>query len=257
MPFSTDEVERYARHLVLAEIGGPGQQRLRAATVLIVGAGGVGGPAALYLAAAGVGTLRLIDGDTVALSNLQRQILFDTTDLGRPKVEVAADRLKALNPHVQIEALAQPLTTANAAAVIAGADVVVDGTDDFAVRHAVNAACVDAGVPLVSGALGRWSGQVGVFSGAPCYRCLVAEIPPEAETCARVGVVGALAGVIGAMAALEAIKLVTGAGAPLTGRLLLYDGLSAVGRTVKVTADPACPVCGNPPPSGEVSRGEA
>ncbi|MDP3405163.1 MAG: molybdopterin-synthase adenylyltransferase MoeB [Brevundimonas sp.] len=257
MSFSPDEVERYARHLVLGEIGGPGQQRLKAATVLIVGAGGVGSPAALYLAAAGVGTLRLIDGDTVALSNLQRQILFDSTDLGRPKVEVAADRLTALNPHVQVEALAQPLTPANAAGIIAGADVVVDGTDDFVVRHAVNAACMDAGVPLVSGALGRWSGQVGVFNGGPCYRCLVPESPPDAETCARVGVIGALAGVIGAMAALETIKLITGAGEPLTGRLLLYDGLSATSRTVTLTADPACPVCGNPPPSGEVVRSEA
>lgn len=249
MSFSPDEVERYARHLVLSDIGGPGQQKLKAATVVVIGAGGVGGPAALYLAAAGVGTIRLVDGDTVALSNLQRQILFDTTDLGRPKVEVAAGRLRALNPHLQIEAVAGALTPTNAAGVIAGADVVLDGTDDFATRHAVNAACFAAGVPLVSGALGRWSGQIGVFTGSPCYRCLVSEIPPEAETCARVGVVGALAGVIGAMAALETIKLITGAGEPLTGRLMLYDGLSATSRTVAVTADPACTVCGNPLPS--------
>lgn len=244
MRFSPDEVERYARHLVLAEIGGPGQQKLAAARVLIVGAGGVGGPAALYLAAAGVGTLRLIDGDAVALSNLQRQILFDTTDIGRAKVVAAAGRLAAINPHVSIETLDHPLTEANAAGVIAGVDVVLDGTDDFATRHAVNAACVAADVPLVSGALGRWSGQVGVFAGRPCYHCLVPEIPADAETCARVGVVGALAGIIGAMAALEAIKLITGAGEALTGRLMLYDGLSATSRTVTVTADPECPVCG-------------
>lgn len=243
MAFSPTEVERYARHLVLAEIGGPGQQALARATVLIVGAGGVGSPAALYLAAAGVGTLRIIDGDTVALSNLQRQILFDTADIGRPKVEAAAGRLAAINPHIEIQALDHPLTAANAASVIAGANVVLDGTDDFGIRHIVNGACVAAGVPLVSGALGRWSGQVGVFAGRPCYRCLVPESPPDAETCARVGVVGALAGVIGAMAALEAIKILTGAGQPLTGRLLLYDGLSATSRTVTVTADPACPVC--------------
>jgi molybdopterin/thiamine biosynthesis adenylyltransferase len=243
MSFSPQEVERYARHLVLAEIGGPGQQRLAAATVLIVGAGGVGGPAALYLAAAGVGTLRIIDGDTVVLSNLQRQILFDTADIGRPKVEAAAGRLSAINPHVRVEALDHPLTAENVRSVIAGADVVLDGTDDFATRHAVNTACVAAGIPLVSGALGRWSGQVGVFAGRPCYRCLVPENPPDAETCARVGVVGALAGVIGAMAALETIKLITGAGEPLTGRLMLYDGLSATARTVTVTADPACVVC--------------
>ena len=245
MSFSEDEVERYARHLVLSEIGGPGQQRLKAATVVIVGAGGVGGPAALYLAAAGVGTLRIIDADTVSLSNLQRQILFDTADIERPKVEAAAARLGAINPHVQVEALNEALTAENAAAVVAGADVVLDGTDDFATRHAVNAACVAAGVPLVSGALGRWTGQVGVFAGRPCYRCLVPESPPDAETCARVGVVGALAGVIGAMAALEAIKLIAGAGEPLTGRLMLYDGLAATSRTVTVTADPECPVCGN------------
>ncbi|AQR60231.1 molybdopterin biosynthesis protein MoeB [Brevundimonas sp. LM2] len=243
MAFTPEQVERYARHLVLAEIGGPGQQALARATVLIVGAGGVGGPAALYLAAAGVGTLRIIDGDTVALSNLQRQILFDTADVGRPKVEAAAGRLAAINPHVRVEAIDEPLTAANAASVIAGADVVLDGTDDFTVRHAVNAACVAAGMPLVSGALGRWSGQVGVFEGRPCYRCLVPDIPPDAETCARVGVVGALAGVVGAMAALEAIKIITGAGEALIGRLLLYDGLSATSRTVTVTADPECSVC--------------
>ena len=244
MSFSPEEVERYARHLVLSEVGGPGQQRLKAATVVIVGAGGVGSPAALYLAAAGIGSLRIIDGDTVSLSNLQRQILFDTADIDRPKVEAAAGRLEAINPHVHVETLNHRLTAENAASVIAGADVVLDGADNFETRYEVNAACVAAGVPLVSGALGRWTGQVGVFAGKPCYRCLVPETPPDAETCARVGVVGALAGVIGAMTALEAIKLITGAGEPLTGRLMLYDGLSATSRTVTVTADPACPVCG-------------
>ncbi|MES2860333.1 MAG: HesA/MoeB/ThiF family protein [Pseudomonadota bacterium] len=243
MRFSPAEVERYARHLVLAEIGGPGQQKLADATVAIVGAGGVGGPAALYLAAAGVGTLRLIDGDVVSLSNLQRQIAFDTADIGRSKIEAASDRLGAINPHVRVEGLDHPLIPENAAELLAGADVVLDGTDSFATRHAVNAACVAAGIPLVSGALGRWSGQVGVFLGRPCYRCLVPDIPTDEETCARVGVVGALAGVVGAMAALETIKLITGAGQPLTARLLLYDGLSATSRTVTVTSDPACPVC--------------
>lgn len=241
--FTDDDVERYARHLVLAEIGGPGQQKLAAARVLIVGAGGVGGPAALYLAAAGVGTITLVDPDRVALSNLQRQILFTGDDIGRPKVEAGADRLTALNPGVHIEPIAEPLNADNARALIAGHDVVLDGTDDFHTRFAVNAACVAEGVPLVSGALGRWSGQVGVFAGRPCYQCLVPEIPPDAETCARVGVVGALAGVVGAMAALETIKLITGAGEPLTGRLLLYEGLSATARTVSITADPDCPVC--------------
>ena len=243
MTFSDDEIERYARHLVLAELGGPGQQRLKAARVGLVGLGGVGSPAALYLAAAGAGTLRLIDDDTVALSNLQRQIAFDAADIGRPKVEAGAEALTALNPHVRTERRADRLTAANAAGLIADCDVIIDGTDDFPTRHAVNAACVAAGIPLVSGALGRWSGQVGVFSGSPCYRCLVPAAPPEAETCARAGVVGALAGVVGAMAALETIKLITGAGAPLAGRLLIYDGLAGAARTVVVVADPDCPVC--------------
>lgn len=241
--FTDDEVERYARHLVLAEIGGPGQQKLKAARVLIVGAGGVGGPAALYLAAAGVGALGLIDPDTVALSNLQRQILFTSEDIDRSKVQAGADRLTALNPNVLIETHPEPLTPVNAEALVSRYDLVLDGTDDFATRFAVNAACVANRTPLVSGALGRWSGQVGVFTGQPCYQCLVPEIPPDAETCSRVGVVGALAGVVGAMAALETIKLITSAGEPLIARLMLYDGLSATARTVKITADPDCPVC--------------
>lgn len=232
MTFSDDEIERYARHLVLAEVGGPGQQRLRAARVGLIGLGGVGAPAALYLAAAGIGTLRLIDDDVVALSNLQRQIAFDTADIGRSKIEAGAATLTALNPHVRIEPVAERLSDANAARLIGGCDVVIDGTDDFATRFAVNAACVAARIPLVSGALGRWSGQVGVFTGRPCYRCLVPAAPPEAETCARVGVIGALAGVVGSMTALEAIKLITGAGQPLAGRLLIYDGLAgAAGRS--------------------------
>jgi molybdopterin/thiamine biosynthesis adenylyltransferase len=242
--FSDDEIERYARHLVLSEVGGPGQQRLKAARVGLVGLGGVGAPAALYLAAAGIGTLRLIDDDTIALSNLQRQIAFATTDVGRAKVEAGAATLTALNPHVRIEPLAERLVAANAAGLIAGCDVIIDGSDDFPTRLAVNAACVTAGIPLVSGALGRWSGQVGVFAGRPCYRCLVPAVPPGAETCARVGVIGALAGVVGSMAALEAIKRVAGAGETLTGRLLIYDGLAGTARTVAVSADPDCPVCG-------------
>lgn len=243
MAFTEDEVERYARHLVLTEVGGPGQQALKRARVLIVGAGGVGAPAALYLAAAGVGTLGLIDDDTVGLSNLQRQILFDTQMTGQAKVEAGAQRLAALNPHVSIQTFAERLTPDNAQARISGFDVVLDGTDDFATRHLVNAACVALGRPLVSGALGRWTGQVGVFTGRPCYQCLTPEIPPDAETCARVGVVGALAGVIGSMAALEVIKLITGAGQPLTGRLMIYDGLAGTARTARVAADPECSVC--------------
>ena len=244
MSFSDDEVERYARHLVLREVGGPGQQRLKAARVLIVGAGGLGAPAGLYLAAAGVGTLVLADPDRVEVSNLQRQVIYTQDDVGRCKVEAAADRLKALNPHVNIERVPVHLEAANARALVRGCDLVLDGTDDFATRFAVNAACVAEHVTLVSGAIGRWTGQVGVFRRAPCYRCLVPDIPPDAETCAAVGVVGALAGVVGSMMALEAVKLLTGAGDPLTGRLLIHDGLSGETRTVKIGPDPECEVCG-------------
>lgn len=242
--FSQGEVERYARHLVLREIGGPGQQALKAARVLIVGAGGLGAPAALYLAAAGVGRIGLVDADVVSLSNLQRQVLYAEADVGTVKVEVAARRLWALNPHVAIEAMAIALTEENAGALMADWDVILDGTDNFATRFAVNAACVAAGKPLVSGAIGRWTGQVGVFSGRPCYRCLIPDPPPDAETCAAVGVVGALAGVVGSLMALEAVKRITRAGEPLMGRLLILDALAGEARTVRVGADPACTVCG-------------
>lgn len=246
MSLSVDERERYARHILLKEIGGPGQQRLKAATVAIVGVGGLGAPAALYLAAAGVGRLRLIDDDTVSLDNLQRQIIFRTADTGASKAERAAQALQALNPNTHVEARSVRLTEANARVLLDGADIVLDGTDDFETRFAVNAACQALRVPLVSGAVGRWDGQVAVFApGGPCYRCLVPEAPPDAETCARVGVVGALTGVIGAVMALEAIKLITHSGEPLIGRVLLFDGLDATARTVGLSRDPACPVCGH------------
>jgi molybdopterin/thiamine biosynthesis adenylyltransferase len=243
MSFSDQEVERYARHLVLREIGGPGQQKLKAARVLMVGVGGLGAPAALYLAAAGVGALGLLDPDQVALSNLQRQVLYGVQDIGRDKVLAAGLRLSQLNPETDVIPIRETLTEANARDLIAEYDLVLDGTDDFATRFAVNAACVAMGKPLVSGAIGRWSGQVGVFGGKPCYRCLTPQIPPDAETCSMVGVVGALAGVVGSMMALEAIKVLTGAGEPLTSRLWIYDGLDGESRTVRLTADPACPVC--------------
>jgi molybdopterin/thiamine biosynthesis adenylyltransferase len=245
--FSDDEVERYARHLVLREIGGAGQQALKAARVLIVGAGGLGSPAALYLAAAGVGTLGLADPDVASLSNLQRQVLYQTEDIGQPKVKAAKAALARLNPHIEVVPHPVALDDANAGGLVRNYDLILDGTDDFVTRFAVNAACCAEGKPLVSGALGRWSGQIGVFSGKPCYRCLVPDIPPDAETCAAVGVVGALAGVIGAMMALEAVKLITGAGEPLVGRLLIYDGLGGLTRTVRVSGDPACPVCASTP----------
>ncbi|HEY2482235.1 MAG TPA: molybdopterin-synthase adenylyltransferase MoeB [Caulobacteraceae bacterium] len=250
MSFSDQEVERYARHLVLREVGGAGQQALKRATVLIVGAGGLGAPASLYLAAAGVGRLRIVDPDVIELSNLQRQVLFETADVGEAKVEAAARRLTALNRHVAVEPVRARLEGENARALMAGADLVLDGTDDFATRFAVNAAAIAERIPLVSGAIGRWTGQVGVFAGAPCYRCLVPEIPPEAETCVAVGVVGALAGVIGAMMAVEAVKLLAGAGDPLTGRLLLYDALAAETRTLSIAADPDCEVCGSKASTG-------
>lgn len=243
MSFSSQEVDRYARHLVLKEIGGAGQQKLKDASVLVVGAGGLGAPAALYLAAAGVGRIGLVDPDKVALSNLQRQVIYATGDVGRAKVIAAAERLCALNDMTEVDALDFALNADNARELVRGFDLVVDGTDDFATRFIVNDACVATGRPLVSGAIGRWTGQVGVFSGRPCYRCLVPEVPPDAETCSAVGVVGALAGVIGSMMALEAIKLIAEAGEPLTGRLLIYDGLAAASRTVRVTADASCPVC--------------
>lgn len=243
MSFTDEEVDRYARHLVLREIGGAGQQKLRAASVLIVGAGGLGGPAALYLAAAGVGRIGIVDPDTVAPSNLQRQVIYETHDMGRAKVTAAAEKLGRLNRGVTVEPAEQRLD-AESAAMVAAYDLVLDGTDDFATRLIVSDACVAHGKTLVSGAIGRWSGQVGVFAGQPCYRCFLGETPPDAETCEATGVVGALAGVIGSMMALEAIKLITGAGEPLAGRLLIYDSLAAETRTVRIAPDPACAACG-------------
>lgn len=242
--FSDQEVERYARHLVLREVGGPGQQKLKAARVLIVGAGGLGSPAGLYLAAAGVGALTLADPDTVDRSNLQRQVMYAEADIGAPKAEAAARRLAALNPEILVAGHQGTFDAGSAEALVADADLVLDGTDNFETRFLVNDACLRHGKPLVSGAIGRWTGQVGVFSGRPCYRCLVREAPPDAETCQAVGVVGALAGVIGSMMAMEAIKLLAGAGEPLAGRLTIYDGLAGEARTVKVGADPECPACG-------------
>jgi molybdopterin-synthase adenylyltransferase len=242
--FTDDERERYVRHILLKEVGGPGQQRLKAATVAIVGIGGLGSPAALYLAAAGIGRLRLIDDDDVSLSNLQRQIAFTSDDISMPKVASASEAIAALNQNVDLEPRRVRVTDANAAELLAGADLVLDGVDNFATRFAVNAACRTLGVTLVSGAVGRWNGQVSTFKrGGPCYRCLVPDAPPDAETCAQVGIVGALTGVIGSIMALEAIKEIAQAGETLAGRLLLYDGLAATARTIALPRDPACPVC--------------
>ena len=253
---SAEERERYARHILLKEIGGPGQHRLKAATVVLVGAGGLGAPAALYLAAAGIGRLHIIDHDDVALSNLQRQVVYRASDVGIPKAERTRAVLSELNAHVEVEAVPQRLTDSNAAYLLRGATVVLDGTDDFATRFAVNAACHELGVTLISGAVGRWDGQVATFKSGhtkhlpreqrlPCYRCLVPETPPDAERCAEVGIIGALPGVIGSMMALEAIKEIAEAGESLAGRLLIFDGLAATARTIALPRDPACPMCGD------------
>lgn len=238
-----DEIDRYARHLVLKEIGGIGQLKLKAAKVALVGMGGIGAPAALYLAAAGVGTLGLIDDDTVSLSNLQRQVLYATGDVGRGKADTAKDALHGINPHTDCQVHAVRLDDDNTADILGGYDIVLDGCDNFPTRLLVNRICQNLKKPLVSAALGRWSGQLSVFDGTPCYQCLVPDIPPDAETCERVGVVGALAGVMGSLAALETIKLITGAGEPLRGQLLIFDGLTMQSRVVKLSVDPDCPVC--------------
>lgn len=238
-----DEIDRYARHLVLKEIGGAGQMKLKVARVALVGMGGIGSPAALYLAAAGIGTLGLIDDDAVSLSNLQRQVLYGAADIGDAKAEVAASHLAGLNPHCECRVHRLRLDDGNAADVLGGYDIVLDGCDNFPTRLLVNRVCHELKIPLVSAALGRFSGQLATFDGSPCYQCLVPEIPPDAETCERVGVVGALAGIMGSMAALEVIKLITGAGENLRGRLLIFDGLTMGSRIVKLASDPACPVC--------------
>ncbi len=241
-----DYVNRYARHLVLKEIGGAGQQALLAAKVAIVGAGGLGGPAGLYLAAAGVGQITIIDDDVVEASNLQRQVQFVTTDIGMEKATVMADTVDDLNPDVQTKGHIGRLNAQNAEELLQGHDIILDGVDDFETRFAINDAALALGIPLVSGALGRFDGQVSAFRSdkkSPCYRCFVPHVPPNAETCSQVGVVGALAGVIGSMMALEVIKLITGAGEPLIGKIWLFDGLKAETRTVSLPQDPDCPAC--------------
>jgi sulfur-carrier protein adenylyltransferase/sulfurtransferase len=249
--FSVPEVQRYARHITLPEIGWAGQQRLRDARVVIVGTGGLGSPVGLYLAAAGVGTIGLIDFDTVDTSNLQRQVLYGTSDVGTLKVVAAAARLRDVNPHIEIVTHAERLTRANAMEVLGGYDIVVDGTDNFPTRYLVNDACVLLGVPYVYGSILRFEGQVSVFDArnGPCYRCLFREPPPPGlvPSCAEGGVIGVLPGVIGSLQALEAIKLVTGAGDVLTGRLVLFDALTFRWRELRLRRNPDCPVCGDEP----------
>lgn len=248
MPLSPAELVRYARHLTLAEVGVSGQERLRRARVLLVGAGGLGSPAALYLAAAGIGTLGIVDGDVVELSNLQRQILHGTGALGRPKTESARARLSDLNPHVEVVVHPLRLTSENALEILGDYDFCIDGSDNFPTRYLVNDASVLLGKPYIYGSIFRFDGQASVFAapGGPCYRCLFSEPPPPdlIPNCAEAGVLGVLPGIIGSIQAMEAIKLLLGLGEPLVGRLLAYDALEESFRNFKVPRDPECPACG-------------
>jgi sulfur-carrier protein adenylyltransferase/sulfurtransferase len=245
---STDEILRYSRHLILPEVALEGQQRLKASRVLLIGAGGLGSPLALYLAAAGVGTIGLVDFDVVDVTNLQRQIVHGTSDVGRPKLESARDRLKDMNPHVHVEGYETRLTSENALEIVRDYDIVIDGTDNFATRYLTNDACVILGKPNVYGSIYRFEGQSSVFAteDGPCYRCLYPEPPPPGlvPSCAEGGVLGVLPGLVGTIQATEGIKLLLGIGEPLIGRLLLIDALRMQFRTMKLRKNPDCPACG-------------
>jgi len=252
MALHPDELRRYARHLVLPHVGEAGQERLKAASVLIVGLGGLGSPVALYLAAAGVGHLGLVDDDRVDEHNLQRQVLYGTSSVGQLKVAAAFARLRDLNPHINIEPYEERLTSKNALALVRGYSLVVDGTDQFATRYLINDACVIAGRPCVHGSVHRFEGQVSVFAtpDGPCYRCLFPD-PPAAGTvpsCAEGGVLGVLPGIVGSLQAAEAIKLIVGAGTPLVGRLLHFDALTMRLHEMSFTRNAQCPSCGGRAP---------
>jgi adenylyltransferase/sulfurtransferase len=248
---SNDEIARYSRHLIMPEVGMDGQRRLKAARVLMIGTGGLGAPTGMYLAAAGVGTLGVVDFDVVDASNLQRQIVHGTKDVGRPKIESARDRLSDINPNVKIEAYETRLTSENALELFREYDMVVDGTDNFPTRYLVNDACVLTGKPNVYGSIFRFEGQASVFWAArgACYRCLYPEPPPPGlvPSCAEGGVLGVLPGIVGAIQANETIKLILGGGEPLINRLLLFDAWKLRFRELKLRKDPACPVCGEQP----------
>ncbi len=248
---SNDEVKRYSRHLIMPEVGMEGQRKLKAGKVLCIGAGGLGSPAALYLAAAGVGTIGIVDFDEVDFSNLQRQILHGTPDVGRSKLHSARDRLTALNPNVKVVTYETALTSKNAFELFRGYDVILDGTDNFPTRYLVNDACVLLGIPNAYGSIFRFEGQASVFGTkeGPCYRCLYPEPPPPGlvPSCAEGGVLGVLPGVIGTIQATEAVKLIMGIGEPLVGRFLIYDALKMRFRELKLRKDPDCPVCGTHP----------
>jgi len=258
---SHEEILRYSRHLILPDVGVEGQRKLKAARVLLVGAGGLGSPAALYLAAAGVGTLGLVDFDVVDKTNLQRQIIHGTSTVGKPKLESATERIHDLNPNVRVETFETRLTSENALDIIRDFDIVADGTDNFPTRYLVNDACVLLGKPNVYGSIFRFEGQASVFYAkeGPCYRCLYAEPPPPGlvPSCAEGGVLGVLPGIIGSIQAMETIKLIVGAGEPLIGRLLLFDALKLQFRELKLAKDPDCPVCGPRPSVTELIDYEA
>ena len=248
-PLADDQLDRYARHIVLKEIGGEGQRRLLAACVAVIGAGGIGAPAIQYLAAAGIGRLRVIDDDRVSLANLQRQVLFGTADVGRPKQAVAAETVARLNPDVRFEGLRERIGPGNAGSLLAGADIVLDGSDNFATRLAVSDACTAARIPLVSAAIGQFQIQVATFRGwqpdRPCYRCYVGDAfdADDCDSCAELGVLGAMAGIAGSFAALEAIRQIAGFGQDRTGKLHIFDGLAPALRTIRIVKDPACSGC--------------
>jgi sulfur-carrier protein adenylyltransferase/sulfurtransferase len=248
---SNEEIARYSRHLIMPEVALDGQKRLKQARVLTIGAGGLGSPLALYLAAAGVGTLGIVDFDVVDESNLQRQIIHGTSDLGRPKMESAREKVEDINPNVNVEAFEEALTSENALEIFEDFDVIVDGTDNFPTRYLVNDACVLTGKPNVYGSIFRFEGQASVFYAeeGPCYRCLYPEPPPPGlvPSCAEGGVLGILPGAIGTIQATETVKLLLGIGEPLIGRLLLYDALNMRFREMKLRKDPNCPVCGENP----------
>ncbi|WP_164118826.1 HesA/MoeB/ThiF family protein [Sphingorhabdus sp. Alg239-R122] len=244
------QLDRYARHIILPHIGGAGQAKLLDAHVAVVGAGGIGCPALQYLAAAGVGRITIIDDDNVSLSNLQRQVLFSESDIGTPKVKAAKTALAKINPDVEVAALGERLSADNGANMLAGVDIVLDGTDNFAARLAVNDLCHKLKTPLVSAAIGQFQGQIGTFYGwrddAPCYRCFVGDAfdAEDCDTCAENGVLGAIVGMMGSFAAMEAIRVLTGFGEEQTGRLHVFDGLKPAMRTMKLHKDAACSTCG-------------
>ena len=256
MDFTDQQIDRYARHLVLPEIGEDGQQRLLGSSVLVVGAGGLGAPLLTYLAAAGVGRLGVVDDDRVDLSNLQRQVIHATSDVGRPKVESAAERLSALNPEIAVEPHDRRVTRARLVELIGQYDLVADGSDNFATRYLLNDACYLAGRTLVSAAIMRFDGQLATFKahlpeadgGGPCYRCVFGAQPEDPkQSCADVGVLAMLPGVMGTLQATEVAKELLGVGDSLSGRLVLYDALAASFRSIKTRRDPACPLCGEAP----------